>query len=73
VAADAITTWGSGLDGAVRRIETAYDAQGNPYPDTIYNAASGGPIVNQDQDKFNGFGQVMAMFMIQPKLRRFFM
>jgi hypothetical protein len=28
---DTITTLGSGVDGSVRRIDTAYDGQGNPY------------------------------------------
>jgi len=28
---DTITTLGAGVDGAVRRIDTAYDTQGNPY------------------------------------------
>ena len=28
VVSDAVTTLGSGVDGAVRRIETAYDSQG---------------------------------------------
>ena len=48
--ADAVTTLGSGVDGAVRRIETAYDTQGNPYLFTSYDAASGGSVVNQVQD-----------------------
>ena len=45
--ADAVTTLGSGVDGSVRRIEYAYDAQGNQYLITSYDAASGGNIVNQ--------------------------
>ena len=44
---DAVTTLGSGVDGAVRRIDTAYDTQGNAYLFTSYDAASGGSIVNQ--------------------------
>ena len=57
VTADAITTLGSGVDGAVRRIETAYDGQGNAYLLTSYDAASGGNVVNQVQREFNGLGQ----------------
>jgi RHS repeat-associated protein len=56
--ADAITTLGTGVDGAVRRIETAYDGQGNPYLVTSYDAASGGSVVNQVQRAYNGLGQL---------------
>jgi RHS repeat-associated protein len=58
VTSDAVTTLGSGVDGAVRRIETAYDAQGNAYLVTSYDAASAGNIVNQVQRTFNGLGQL---------------
>ena len=34
---DAVTTLGSGVDGSVRRIETDYDGQGNPYLITSYD------------------------------------
>ncbi len=57
--ADAVTTLGSGLNGAVRRIETAYDIQGNAYLFTSYDAATGGSVLNQVQEKFNGFGQLI--------------
>lgn len=60
VVSDAVTTLGSGVDGAVRRIETAYDGQGNPYLVTSYDAASGGSVVNQVQRAYNGLGQVTA-------------
>jgi RHS repeat-associated protein len=46
------------VDGAVRRIETAYDTQGNAYLLTSYDAASGGNVVNQIQREFNGLGQM---------------
>jgi RHS repeat-associated protein len=59
VVSDAITTLGSGVDGAVRRIETAYDGQGNVYLITSYDAASGGNVVNQVQRAFNGLGQLI--------------
>src|ERR1019366_2166025 len=39
---DAVTTLGAGVDGAIRRIDTAYDSQGNPYLVTSYDAATGG-------------------------------
>jgi RHS repeat-associated protein len=60
ITSDAVTTLGSGVDGAVRRIETAYDGQGNPYLITSYNASSGGSIVNQVQRAFNGLGQMIT-------------
>jgi RHS repeat-associated protein len=58
ITSDAITTLGSGVDGAVRRIETEYDGQGNAYLFTSYDAAIGGNIVNQVQREFNGLGQL---------------
>jgi RHS repeat-associated protein len=55
--ADGVTTLGSGVDGAVRRIETAYNSADLAYLFTSYDAASGGNVVNQIQDVFNGLGQ----------------
>jgi len=60
ITSDAITTLGSGVDGSVRRIETAYDTQGNAYLFTSYDAASSGSIVNQVQREFNGLGQLIT-------------
>src|SRR5262249_40636826 len=60
--ADAVTTLGSGVDGAVRRLTTAYDALGNAYLFTSYNAFSGGSVVNQVQDVFNGLGQLITEY-----------
>ena len=62
VVSDAVTTLGSGVDGGVRRIETAYDGQGNAYLVTSYNAASGGSVVNQVQRTFNGLGQLVTEY-----------
>ncbi len=59
---DAVTTLGSGVDGAVRRIDTAYDTQGNAYLTTTYTAASGGSIVNQIEDVYNGLGQLTGEY-----------
>src|SRR5262249_49471633 len=59
---DAVTTLSSGVDGSVRRIETAYDTGGRPYLFTSYDAASGGSIVNQVQQSFNGLGQLTAEY-----------
>ena len=50
------------MDGSVRRIEYAYDEQGNQYLITSYDAASGGDIVNQVLRQFNGLGQITAEY-----------
>ena len=60
--ADAITTLGSGVDPSIQRIETAYDTQGNAYLFTSYNAASGGNIVNQVQQSFDGQDNMTAEY-----------
>jgi len=62
VVSDAVTTLGSGVDGSVRRIETAYDSQGNAYLLSSYDAASGGNIVNQVQRNYNGLGQLTTEY-----------
>lgn len=62
VVSDAVTTLGSGVDGAVRRIETAYDGQGNAYKVTSYDAASAGSVVNEVLRAFNGLGQLTAEY-----------
>jgi RHS repeat-associated protein len=58
VTSDAVTTLGSGVDGAVRRLDTAYDSQGTPHLFTSYADTAGTTIVNQVQDTFNGLGQL---------------
>jgi RHS repeat-associated protein len=58
IVSDTVSTLGSGVDGGVRRIETAYDTQGNAYLLTSYDAATSGNIVNQVQRQFNGLGQM---------------
>src|SRR5262249_27753040 len=60
--ADAVTTLGTFVDGSVRRIETAYNTQGLPYLFTSYDSASGGSVVNQVQDAFNGLGQLVTEY-----------
>jgi RHS repeat-associated protein len=60
--ADAVTTLGSGVDGAIRRIQYAYDSQGNQYLVTSYNAATGGSIVNQVENVYNGLGQLTGQY-----------
>ncbi len=59
---DAVTTLGTGVDGAVRRLETAYDNFGQAYLFTSYSADSGGTIVNQVQRERNGLGQLITEY-----------
>jgi len=59
---DAVTTLGTGVDGAVRRIATAYDTGDRPYLFTTSNAASGGSVVNQVQDTYDGLGQLTGQY-----------
>ena len=59
---DAVTTLGSGVDGTVRRIDTAYDTQGNAYLTTSYADTAGTTIVNQVEDVYNGLGQLTGEY-----------
>ena len=63
--ADAVTKLGSGVDGSVRRLTTAYNSDDLPYLYTSYNAASGGSIVNQVEDVYNGLGQLTGEYQEQ--------
>src|SRR5205823_1730076 len=45
-----------------RRIDTAYDTQGNPYLLTSYADTAGTSIVNQVQRQYNGLGQLTAEY-----------
>ncbi len=60
-----MTTLGSGVDGSVRRLTTAYNTDDLPYLYTSYNAASGGTIVNQVEDVYNGLGQLTGEYQEQ--------
>jgi RHS repeat-associated protein len=55
---DAVTTLATGFDNSVLRIQTAYNALSDPYTVTEYNAASGGSIVDQVEDVYNGLNQL---------------
>jgi RHS repeat-associated protein len=64
---DAATMLGTKLpvqivDGAVRRIDTTYDQQGNPYLFTSYADTAGTTLVNQVEDVFNGLGQLTGEY-----------
>jgi YD repeat-containing protein len=46
---DQVMTLGSGVDGAVRRLDTAYDTGDRPYLFTSYADTGGSTVVNQVQ------------------------
>jgi RHS repeat-associated protein len=59
---DTVTALGAGVNGSVRRIDTAYDGQGNPYLFTSYADTAGTTIVNQAEDAYNGLGQLTGEY-----------
>jgi RHS repeat-associated protein len=59
---DAVTTLGNGVDGGVRRIDTAFDTGDRPYLFTSYSDTTTTNIVNQVQDAFNGLGQLTTEY-----------
>jgi YD repeat-containing protein len=56
--ADAATTLAAGVDGAVRRIEWAYDGLGNLRQVSTFDAAGGGGYVTDVLRDYNGYGQL---------------
>lgn len=60
--ADIITTLGSGVDGSVRYLGYSFDAAGRPYQQTSYSDVGGTTIVNQVQDAYNGYGQIITEY-----------
>jgi YD repeat-containing protein len=59
---DQVQNLGSGVDGAVRRLDTAYDTGGRPYLFTSYSDLAGTATVNQVQRWFNGLGQLIKEY-----------
>jgi YD repeat-containing protein len=59
---DAVISLGTDVDGSVRRIEIAYDDQGNAALFTSFDAASGGNIVNQVLREFDKQGRLVTEF-----------
>lgn len=59
---DTVTILGTGVDPSVRRIDTAYDSQGNVFLFTSYADVDGTTIVNQVLRQFNGLGQLIAEY-----------
>lgn len=61
---DRITTLGSGVDGALRRIETGYDVRGNANRITSFDSPNvgSGTVVNEVKYNFNDFNQSIQTF-----------
>ena len=59
---DTVTTLGAGVDGSVRRIDTAYNAEGLAYLYTSYADTAGTQIVNQVENIYNGLGQLAFQY-----------
>jgi hypothetical protein len=57
-----VTTVGSGVDDAVRRIARAYNVRGLVETITSYDAPTGGSIVNQVQFDYNAVGQLIEEY-----------
>jgi RHS repeat-associated protein len=61
---DRVVTLGSGVDGAVRRIETAYNKRGHVERITSFDSATtgSGNVVNEVFVLYNGFGQAIDTY-----------
>src|SRR5262249_62031693 len=53
------STPGNGVDDAVRRLEIGYDDAGRRFRFSSYAVVSGGSPINQVEQQFNGFGQLI--------------
>jgi len=58
--ADAITALGTGVDGAVRRIQRAYDSLGRRIGVAGYDQASGGNVLNEVRYEYGIRGQLTS-------------
>ena len=59
---DSVTTLGSGVDGSIRALGYNYTALGLPYQQTSYSNAAGTTVVNQVEDVYNGYGQLITQY-----------
>lgn len=59
---DRVTTLGTGVDGAVRRLSTTYEVRGLPQSLTSHDAAAvgTGSVLNEVKRTYNNFGQVIS-------------
>jgi RHS repeat-associated protein len=62
VTLDAVTTLGSGVNGSILALGFKYTALGLPYQQTSYSDSSGATVVNQVQDAYNGYGQIVTQY-----------
>jgi RHS repeat-associated protein len=60
--ADKVTTLGSGVDGAVRRIGQSYEVRGLVEKITSYSDAAGTTPVNEVQNTYNSFAQLTEQY-----------
>jgi RHS repeat-associated protein len=60
--ADAVTTLAPNVNGTIQRLEIAYDTGDRPYLFTSFDASSGGNVINQVQDVFDGLGQLTTEY-----------
>ena len=60
--ADIVTTAGSGVDTNVLRLGYSFDTGGRPYQQTSYSDTGGTTVVNQEQEAYNGFGQLITQY-----------
>ncbi|MDP1797697.1 MAG: hypothetical protein Q8K78_09460, partial [Planctomycetaceae bacterium] len=61
---DRVTTLGSGVDNAVRRIATTYEVRGMKETITSYDnsAVGSGSVLNQSRFEYNAFGQLVTEY-----------
>ncbi len=59
---DSITTLGTAVDGSILCLGYSFNGQGLAYQQTSYSNAAGTTIVNQVQDSYNGFGQIIGEY-----------
>ncbi len=63
---DTVITLGAGVNGSVRRIDTAYNSQGLVYLQTSYADTAGTQIVNQVEDHMGLVSHVEFTHGIKP-------
>jgi len=59
---DQVITLPEGIDGTIQRIEITYDVRGLVEKITCYDAATGGSVVNEIQNVYNDFGQLVSQY-----------
>jgi RHS repeat-associated protein len=62
VTLDAVTTLGSGVDGSIRAHGTTFTALGMPYKLTAYSNSAATTVVNQIQNVYDGFGDLVTQY-----------